>query len=347
VTIILSGFVLSILGVFIAPAAIGVMKIPPELKDICKDLIIFLAGGMLFHYSIINSNGILRATRNVKKSLVTMAVVCVLNVGLTFLFVFYTPLGYKGITLSTAVSYFFGSIINFVHVAKFIDKARVFSIDLIKSVISIGWPSGLHQILWTAGYTILFIIVGMIPENSVDVVAALTNGGRIESAIFMPAFAFALSSAVITGNFLGEKKEESAFAAGIATAFTGVVFVIFLIIIVILNAETFASFLSSNPNVINECKYYLYISMASEPFMIWSIVLSGSLNGAGDTKSVMLITVSGMWLIRLPLCYILAIWLNLGSHAIWWSMNASMFFQAILVTWRYFGKRWIKNALLN
>ncbi|MCL1833279.1 MAG: MATE family efflux transporter [Leptospirales bacterium] len=347
VTIILSGCVLSLLGVFIAPAAIGVMKIPPELKDICKDLIIFLAGGMLFHYSIINSNGILRATRNVKKSLVTMAVVCVLNVGLTFLFVFYTPLGYKGITLSTAVSYFFGSIINFVHVAKFIDKARVFSIDLIKSVVSIGWPSGLHQILWTAGYTILFIIVGMIPENSVDVVAALTNGGRIESVIFMPAFAFALSSAVITGNFLGEKKEDSAFAAGIATAFTGVIFIILLIIIVILNAETFASFLSSNPNVINECKYYLYISMASEPFMIWSIVLSGSLNGAGDTKSVMLITVSGMWLIRLPLCYILAIWLNLGSHAIWWSMNASMFFQAILVTWRYFGKRWIKNALLD
>jgi Na+-driven multidrug efflux pump len=72
------------------------------------------------------------------------------------------------------------------------------------------------------------------------------------------------------------------------------------------------------------------------------MILAGSLNGAGDTRSVMLITVSGMWLVRLPLCYILAIWLGLGSHAIWWSMNASMFFQAALITWRYFGKKWIK-----
>jgi putative MATE family efflux protein len=276
-----------------------------------------------------------------------MTIVCILNIGLTYIFVFYTPLGYLGITLSTSLSYLIGSIINFIHVAKLIDKVKTFSIDIIKSVISIGWPSGLHQIAWTAGYTLLYMIVGMLPENSVDVVAAFANGGRIEAAIFMPAFAFALSSAVITGNFLGEKKVDSAFAAGITTAFTGVIFIIILIIIVILNAETFASILSNNPNVINECKYYLYISMVSEPFMVWAMVLSGSLNGAGDTKSVMIITVSGMWLVRLPLCYIFAIWLDLGPHAIWWSMNASMFFQAILITTRYLSKRWIKNALLH
>jgi putative MATE family efflux protein len=330
------------LGVFIGPFAITIMNIPAELKDICKSFIMILAGGMLFHYFIINSNGILRATRNVKKSLATMTIVCILNIGLTLIFVFYTPMGYKGIPLGTAISYFFGSIINFIHVAKLIDKVKTFSIEIIKSVISIGWPSGLHQIAWTAGYTILYMIVAMLPNNSVDVVAAFAYGGRIEAAIFMPAFAFALSSAVITGNFLGEKKKDSAFAAGIATAFTGVLFIIVLIIIVILNAEALASLLSTNPNVINECKYYLYISMVSEPFMVWSMILAGSLNGAGDTRSVMLITISGMWLVRLPLCYILAIWLDLGSHAIWWSMNASMFVQAGLISWRYFGKKWIK-----
>jgi putative MATE family efflux protein len=347
VTIILSGFALRILGVFIGPLAIGIMNIPQELKGICKTFIMILAGGMLFHYFIINSNGILRATRNVKKSLITMAVVCILNIGLNFIFVFHTPLGYMGIPLSTSLSYLFGSIINFIHVGSMIDRVKVFSMDIIKSVISIGWPSGLHQIAWTAGYTILYMIVGMLPENNIDVVAALTNGGRIEAAIFMPAFAFALSSAVITGNFLGEKKEDSAFAAGIATACTGVAFIIILTVIVILNAETLASLLSDNPGVINECKYYLYISMISEPFMVWSMILSGSLNGAGDTRSVMLITVSGMWLVRLPLCYILAIWLNLGPHAIWWSMNASMFVQAILITGRYFSKKKKKKVLLN
>ncbi len=36
--------------------------------------------------------------------------------------------------------------------------------------------------------------------------------------------------------------------------------------------------------VIEESITYIYISMISEPFMAWGMILSGGLNGAGDTR---------------------------------------------------------------
>jgi len=341
-----AGVVLSILGILLGPLTIDIMSIPEELKIICRPLIMILAGGMSFHYFLINSNGILRASRNVKKSMVTMAFVSSANIGLNFFLVFNTSLGYKGIALSTSLSYLLGSIINYIHVAALMERIKSFSFSLVKEVISIGWPSGLLQVAWTAGYTLLYLIVSMLPENNVDVIAAFTNGIRIEAAIYMPAFAFAMSSAVITGNFLGEKKSDNAFRSGIATGLTGVLFISVLSIFVIFNAGTLSGFLSVNPVVIGECKYYLIISMIGEPLTAWAMILGGSLNGAGDTKSVMVIVAASMWIVRLPLCYLLAIWMGLGSHAIWWSMNISILIHAVFITQRYLSGKWVRKALI-
>lgn len=346
IAVTVAGVVLSILGILFGPLTINIMSIPGELKVICRPLIMILAGGMSFHYFLINSNGILRASRNVKRSMVTMAFVCSANIGLNFFLVFNTSLGYKGIALSTSISYLIGSVINYIHVSALIDGVKSFSISLVKDVISIGWPSGLLQIAWTAGYTLLYLIVSMLPVNNVDTIAAFTNGIRIEAAIYMPAFAFALSSAVITGNFLGEKKSDSAFRSGIATGITGVILISILTVIVIFNAGTLSAFLSVNPVVIEECKNYLIISMIGEPLTAWAMILGGSLNGAGDTKSVMFIVAASMWVVRLPLCYLLAIWLGFGSLAIWWSMNISILIHAVLITKRYLSKKWIIKALL-
>jgi Na+-driven multidrug efflux pump len=48
----------------------------------------------------------------IKKSLGTMASVCLLNIGLNFFLVFHTLIGFKGIAMATASSVFIGSLVN-------------------------------------------------------------------------------------------------------------------------------------------------------------------------------------------------------------------------------------------
>ena len=336
-----AGIVLAIAGIFFSPEVIRLLNIPEELKDFAIPFVEIYALGLIFHYLLINCNGILRSCQMVKRSLITMALVCLINIALNFLLVFHTSLSFKGIAAATASSVFIGSMINLAYVRNIMTDVRNFSMNLVKRMIGIGWPIGMLQVLWQLSSMVLFLILSALPENKVEILAALTTGLRIESAIYLPVFGFNMANAVIVGNLLGGKRQEDAFRSGIMTAAIGVFIVSMMVIAVIINARWIVSFLSSNPIVIRESVQYLYISMISEPFMAWGIILGGGLNGAGDTRSVLIRVALSVWFVRIPLSYIFVVLFGFGPVSVWWSMNISQFVQAFLMSKRYFNREWL------
>jgi MATE family multidrug resistance protein len=336
-----AGIVLAIAAIFFSPTIIKYLNIPEELKHFAVPFIKIYAMGLLFHYLLINCNGILRSCQMVKRSLKTMALVCGFNIALNFFLVFHTPLGFRGIAAATASSVFIGSMINLVYVRKILAGMKYFSLNLVKKMINIGWPIGLLQVLWQLGSMVLYLILSALPEHRIETLAALTAGLRIESIIYLPVFGFNMANAVIVGNLLGEKKKEDAFQSGIMTMALGVCIVTLMVVIVILNARWIASFLSSDAIVIRESVKYIYISMISEPFMAWGIILGGGLIGAGDTRSVLIRVALSVWLIRIPLAYIFVVLFGFGAVSVWWSMNISQFVQAFLMSKRYFNREWL------
>ena len=336
-----AGMVLAAMGILFSQEIIRFLNIPEELKHLAMPFIEIYAMGLLFHYLLINGNGILRSCQSVKKSLETMALVCAINITLNFFLVFHTSLSFRGIAAATALSVFIGSMINLVFVRKVMTGVKNISMVMVKKMIHIGWPIGLLQVLWQLSSMVLFLILSALPENRVEILAALTTGLRVESVIYLPVFGFNMANAVIVGNLLGEKRKEDAFRSGFITAAIGVLIVTIMVIAVIMNARWITSFLSSNEIVIRESMKYIYISMISEPFMAWGIILGGGLNGAGDTKSVMIRVALSVWLVRIPLSYILVVLFGFGPASVWWSMNISQFVQAFLMSKRYFSKGWL------
>ncbi len=328
-------------GVVFAPLLIRLLNIPAQLKPFCIPLIRIYSAGLLFEYMLINCNGILRSCDRIRVSLRTMALVCFINIVLNIFFVFFTPLNFRGIALATASAALIGSLVNLSHVRGLMTGVRAFSRSTIRRIMDIGWPMAALQVLWQLGSIALFLIISELPENRVEILAALTAGLRIESAIYLPAFAFNMANAVIVGNLLGEEKHEEAYRSGLVTALTGVILVTFLVAVVILNARWIASMLSSNPLVARESVRYLYIAMISEPFMAWGAILGGGLSGAGDTRNVLVRVALSIWVVRIPLAYLFVVVLGLGAAWVWWSMNISQFVQAYLLYRWYAKRRWL------
>jgi putative MATE family efflux protein len=341
-----AGLVVAGCGIALTPPVIRMLNIPGELKPATEALVRIYSAGLLFEYIVINSNGILRSCNMIGVSLRTMAITCACNIGLIILLVFFTPLGFRGIAVATASSAVIGSIINLTFVRRLFAEGRIYSGNAVKRIAGIGWPMGALQVLWQLGSVVLFLIISALPENRVEILAALTAGLRIESAVYLPAFAFNMANAVIVGNLLGEKKPEEAYTSGLVTAFVGVAVVAFLVILVITNAWWISSPLSKNPIVISESVRYLYIAMISEPFMAWSVILGGALSGAGATKSVLIRVAATIWLIRIPLAYLCVVHLGYGPASVWWSMNISQFVMAFLIYRRYSRKDWLAAAAL-
>ncbi|MBD3425909.1 MAG: MATE family efflux transporter [Candidatus Omnitrophica bacterium] len=338
------GIIFVILGFFLSGNIISGVNIPLPVKSLAIPFMRIYSLAFLFDYVLMNNNGILRACGMVKRSLWVMTIVCMMNIALNFLLAFRTPLGLNGIAVATVISLFTGAALTLYFTGR-LSGVFSFSIRIVKEVLNISWPSGLLQAFLQIGYLVLFLILGMLPRYNTEIMAALTNGLKIESAIFLPAIAFNLGAAVIVGRHLGIRDKQGAFRGGVITAVMGVAMVIAIILLVMLNARHVASFLSDNPIVTRESVKYIHIALIGQPFLAWGLILAGGLNGAGDTRSVMLIMFISIWLIRIPLCYYLGIELGLGAVSIWWSMNISIIVHAILMTYRYWQKRWISMGM--
>lgn len=337
------GIIFGIAGVLFSKNLIDILNLPADIKPLVVPFMKIYSLAFLFDYILMSTNGIMRSCDMIKKSLLIMTIVCFMNIPLNFILAFATPLGLKGIAAATVISIATGAVLSLYYIKKAAPGFK-FSFAIIKNILNISWPPALLQAFWQLGSIALFLILGLLPKNNVEIMAALTNGLKIESAIFLPVFAFNMANAVVVGNLLGKRQDEDAFRAGIITAIMGVAVTVVLTLFIMLNARGIAGFLSDNNAVVSESMTYIYIALISEPIMAWGVILGGGLNGAGDTISVMLATALTVWLVRLPLGYILGVHFNLGPIAIWWAMNLSVLAQAIIITKRYYNKRWIAQA---
>jgi Na+-driven multidrug efflux pump len=50
-----------------------------------------------------------------------------------------------------------------------------------------------------------------------------------------------------------------------------------------------------------------------------------------------------VWLVRIPLGYSFVAILGFGAPAVWWAMNLSQLVQALILTQRFLGKKWLGN----
>lgn len=340
------GVVICIIGVTFSSKIATLLNAPEEVKGYASSLIKIYFLGIIFHMTLINMNGVLRSCKRVTVTMGVMVFAAVLNIILVLYFYNFTDLGFQGIAISTAVSITSASIINMVIMFRIISKTYIFSLPILKQILSIGWPGGIVSLSWQLGGTALYAVLGMLSYNSVEIMAAYATGLRIESAIFMPAFAFNMANAVIVGNLMGEKKYNEAYKSGLTTAFISVSVVTVMIVVIVLNARSIAELLEPNPVVVNEIVKYIYICMIAEPFIALNLAMTGALNGAGDTKATMFYAILNVWVLRLPLAYILGIALGFHAAGIWWALNSGFFLQSALSTRRFISKKWQKIEII-
>ena len=171
---------------------VALAGMPPEIRTVAEDFLRIFAFALGPNYLLIISNAVFRAAGDVKKPLLTMFFVSLVNIAGDFVLVFGIPpfpeMGYIGIAFSTASSFAVGMIISVALLASkrwrgvFTEPWRV-SFPTIGRIVDIGWPSVFLQIAWQAGSIVLYNILSRLGEGNVTALAALTNGLRIEAII--------------------------------------------------------------------------------------------------------------------------------------------------------------------
>jgi putative MATE family efflux protein len=336
-------------GLLFYDQLIALAGFPDNISKTAGEFFVIFALALVPNYILIISNAIFRSGGEVRLTLVAMFFVSLINIVLDFLLVFglfsFDGIGYRGIAVSTAIAMTAGMIICIMLFKKsrwhglFSGSWRI-SADLIKRIFTISWPMALLQVSWNAGSIVLYNILGRLNEGSITAMAAFTSGLRIEALIYMPIFALNMAASVLTGQNLGAGSPARAEKIGWKISYSGVAFVSLMSLLIFIWAESVSSPIAKDSDVLEETVRYLRIMMLSEPLMALSLIMGGCLQGAGDTKGVMIVIVSTLWMIRLPLAYVLAVPAGYGAFGVWMAMVISMYFQGSLMTIRFRKGRW-------
>ena len=181
-------------------------------------------------------------------------------------------------------------------------------------------------------------------------VAALGVGLLSESIAFMPGFGYSIAASAFVGQNLGAGKIERANSGGWIAAGQAVAVMTVMGSVFYFAAEPFAHLFVRHGDretaltatqivtTIALTVSYLRIAAFSEPFLGLGMVLTGALQGAGETISPTAITIITMVIIRVPLAYFLI--LSHGPIGAWWSMSISTVIQGILTAGIYRSGKW-------
>ncbi|MFO7918527.1 MAG: MATE family efflux transporter [Anaerolineae bacterium] len=69
--------------------------------------------------------------------------------------------------------------------------------------------------------------------------------------------------------------------------------------------------------------------------MAWSLIVSRALAGAGDALSPMVINMGALWLVQLPLCWLLSVQVGLGHVGVWVGLALSYLVSGAAMTFRF------------
>ncbi|MBI3609554.1 MAG: MATE family efflux transporter [Nitrospirae bacterium] len=219
-----------------------------------------------------------------------------------------------------------------------------FNLSLLKEVIRIGLPVFGDRALQQAGQT---LYLKMIMFYGTAAYAAHQVGVSIEALSFMPGYGFSIAVTTAVGQSLGANQRDRAHLvnweanrfAVMLMAGMGLLFFFFPYLLLRL--------FTTDAEVIRLGTLFLKIVAILQVPLAITMVLSGSLKGAGDTQYLLFTTVVGSWLVRVPLAYLFSRVLGLGLTFVWSVMVADWVVRMILLLIRYRSERWQRAALAD
>jgi len=209
--------------------------------------------------------------------------------------------------------------------------------DLLQSTWHIGAPVSGERMFQQAGvmlYTKIVLLYGTVAY------AAHQVGLSIESLSFLPGYGFAIAASTMVGQSIGAGKYvraklenwEANRLATVAMASMGMLF--FFFPYGLLRAFT------DDAGVIELGTGFLRIVAILQIPLALTMVLAGSLRGAGDTRFIMWATTAGMWGVRVPFAVVTGLLFKWDLLVVWSAMIADWTVRMGLLLWRYRSERW-------
>ncbi len=342
---LISGIVLSIVGVAFAPVILQWMGTPQDVLPLSTRYFRVYFAGVLSVVMYNTSNGIFNALGDSRHPLYHLILSSVLNVILDLLFVGLLGFGITGAAAATVIAQSISAALGFYKLARTTEvykislrKLRV-HLPLLKQILHLGIPSGVQNSITS--------LANVVVQSHINAFGTLAMAGcgaysKVEGFAFLPIMAFSMAMTTFIGQNLGAQQYERA-KKGAAFGIVSCVILAELVGITInlLSPQLIALF-NNDPAVIAHG-----VSQAKTVTLFYFLLaishgMAGVMRGAGKAIVPMVVMMVCWCLIRVS--YITIITPVIGTiQSVFWAYPLTWTLSTICFLVYYFKVDWVHS----
>ena len=350
--VVLWGLVLAPLGWFLAPSLLGVVHAAPAVRtEALPFLRIMFVGsiGMLLVFMI---SGGLRAAGDAHTGLRLGILLTVLNIACNVTFITglgpFPRLGTAGAAVGTAVA---GLVVS--GVAGYLLFSGRLPVTwhrgmdwrpdwgIIRALFRFGLPTGVQGIAMNVAGVLLLRFIGSLAQSAEAQAAYAVSYTELFSFITWTSVGLMGAAATVAGQNLGAGRPERAVqgvhvAAGLGLGLAAAIGVLFLTI----PRSLLGLFGMTDPVVVGLGVQLLRFLSVSGLFVTVALTYTGGLQGTGDTRSPLYISIASQIVVPLGLCTLLQAIRPLGPADIWTAILLGHMTRCALSVLRFRQGKW-------
>ena len=339
-------------GYFFAPALLDLVNARPEVQAEALPFlrIMFLfSSGMLIFYML---SGALRSAGDARTPMILGIIMTVLNLVFNIILIrglgpipaFGTKGSAMGTSLATGIIAVYalwklwrgGWVVSF-------PRGHGFGPDwtIIKSLFRFGLPAGIQGIAMNVGGVLMLAFIGSMAQSAPAQAAFAVSYSQLFSLITWTSLGLMGAAAAIAGQNLGAgKPERTNEAVHVAARFGFTGAAIIGAFFLFLPRQLLALFDMHDPVVVEIGVQLLRVLSLSGLFIAVALTYTGGLQGTGDTKSPLYISIVSQIIVPLGICFTIQQVGTLEPIHIWLAILVGHATRCLLSVWRFNQGKW-------
>jgi putative MATE family efflux protein len=345
-------FIITPIGYFSAPWLLDFVNAAPEVKAEALPFlrIMFLfSWGMLVFFMLA---GALRSAGDARTPMVLGIALTVLNLVLNIVFIRglgpIPAFGTKGAAMGTCIAsgtvaaYSLWKLWHGGWVVSF-PRGRGFGPDwaIIRELFRFGLPTGFQGIAMNIGGVFMLAFIGSLPQSAAAQAAFAVCYSQLFSLVTWTSVGLMGASAAMAGQNLGAGNPDRAAAAVHVAARIGLMSAAIVgAFFLFLPRQLLAVFGMHDPVVVEVGVQLMRVLSLSGLFITVALTYTGGLQGTGDTKSPLYISIASQILVPLGICFVIQQTGTLQAIHIWIAILIGHATRCALSVLRFNQGRW-------
>jgi len=340
------------IGYFVSPLLLNLVNAEPKVQaealPYLRIMFLFSSGMMVFFMLA----GALRSAGDAKTPMILGIAMTTLNVVLSIVLISgFGPVpsfGTKGAAMGTCIAagvialYAFWNLWNRKWVVSIRQKESYApDFKVIRKLFKFGLPTGFQGIAMNVGGVLMLAFVGSLAESAAAQAVYAISYSQLFSLVTFTSVGLMGAAAAIAGQNLGAKKPERATQAVHTAAKIGLILSSFFgIFFLFFPRQLLGIFGMSDPTAVEIGVQLLRVLSLSGIFVSVALAYTGGLQGTGDTKSPLYISIISQVVIPLGICFVVQQTIGLEPWHIWLAILAGHFTRCSLSILRFRQGKW-------